>query len=122
MRRKKAPEHVSHERWLVSYADFITLLFAFFTTMYAISTVDAQKWGRMVLSMRASFNSPVFVPGSDTLSLSEGQGAGTPLSRDLMETVDVPKEKALEVYSIQSLKSLQANFVPNALPKGEVIA
>ena len=122
MRKKKASEHVSHERWLVSYADFITLLFAFFTTMYAISTIDAQKMGRMVLSMRASFNSPVFVPGSDTLSLSEGQGAGTPLSRDLMENVDVPKEKALEEYSVQSLKSLQANFIPNALPKGEVIA
>jgi chemotaxis protein MotB len=39
-RRRRRPEpHVNHERWLVSYADFITLLFAFFTTMYAISTV-----------------------------------------------------------------------------------
>ena len=122
MRKKKAPEHANHERWLVSYADFITLLFAFFTTMYAISTVDAQKMGRMVLSMRASFNSPVFVPGSDSLSLSEGQGAGAPLSRDLVENVDVPKEKALEEYSVQNLKSLEANFIANALPRGEVIA
>jgi len=36
----------------VSYADFITLLFAFFTTMYAISTVDAQKMSKMVASMQ----------------------------------------------------------------------
>ena len=46
---------MSHERWLVSYADFITLLFAFFTTMYAISTVDAKKMNEMVGSMQAAF-------------------------------------------------------------------
>jgi chemotaxis protein MotB len=45
---------VSHERWLVSYADFITLLFAFFTTMYAISTVDALKLSKMVNSMQTA--------------------------------------------------------------------
>ncbi|HRE16841.1 MAG TPA: flagellar motor protein MotB, partial [Rhodocyclaceae bacterium] len=33
-------EHENHERWLVSYADFITLLFAFFVVMYAISSVN----------------------------------------------------------------------------------
>ena len=51
-RRRRSQPHVSHERWLVSYADFITLLFAFFTTMYAISTVDAQKMSKMVASMQ----------------------------------------------------------------------
>src|SRR5438067_11417435 len=34
----------SHERWLVSYADFITLLFAFFVVMYAISTLNEGKY------------------------------------------------------------------------------
>jgi chemotaxis protein MotB len=54
-RRRRRPEpHVNHERWLVSYADFITLLFAFFTTMYAISTVDAQKMSKMVASMQVA--------------------------------------------------------------------
>ena len=54
-RRRRRPEpHGSHERWLVSYADFITLLFAFFTTMYAISTVDAQKMSKMVASMQVA--------------------------------------------------------------------
>ena len=42
-RKKKHPEHVNHERWLVSYADFITLLFAFFTVLYATSQSDAEK-------------------------------------------------------------------------------
>src|SRR5262249_47271058 len=59
-RKKKHPEHVNHERWLVSYADFITLLFAFFTTLYAISTVDAKKAGKLVFSMRSAFNLDFF--------------------------------------------------------------
>jgi chemotaxis protein MotB len=53
-RRRRPAPHVNHERWLVSYADFITLLFAFFTTMYAISTVDAQKMSKMVASMQVA--------------------------------------------------------------------
>jgi chemotaxis protein MotB len=53
-RRRRAGQAPSHERWLVSYADFITLLFAFFTTMYAISTVDAQKMSKMVASMQVA--------------------------------------------------------------------
>lgn len=59
-RRRRRATHggqFSHERWLVSYADFITLLFAFFTTMYAISTVDAQKMSKMVSSMQTAFAS-----------------------------------------------------------------
>lgn len=42
-RRRKAPEHVNHERWLISYADFITLLFAFFVVMFASSQTDKGK-------------------------------------------------------------------------------
>jgi len=63
-RRKHPPHTASHERWLVSYADFITLLFAFFTTMYAISTVDARKLTSMVDSMQEAFDTQgVPVPG-----------------------------------------------------------
>src|SRR5262245_8326149 len=56
MRRRKHEEpHPNHERWLVSYADFITLLFAFFTTLYAMSVVDADKAERLVYSIQQSF-------------------------------------------------------------------
>ena len=43
MARKKHVEHENHERWLVSYADFITLLFAFFVVMFASSQTDKSK-------------------------------------------------------------------------------
>ena len=42
-RPKKHPEHENHERWLVSYADFITLLFAFFVVMFATAQSDKGK-------------------------------------------------------------------------------
>jgi chemotaxis protein MotB len=43
-RRHHEAEHENHDRWLVSYADFITLLFAFFVVMYAISSVNEGKY------------------------------------------------------------------------------
>ena len=54
-RRKREEEHDNHERWLVSYADFITLLFAFFVVMYALSTVNEGKYRILSDSMVAAF-------------------------------------------------------------------
>jgi chemotaxis protein MotB len=88
MRRKKEEEHENHERWLVSYADFITLLFAFFTTLYAISTVDAQKAGKLVASLQRSFESNLFPSGSRALSLNPGPG-NNPSSQEVLQTTDL---------------------------------
>ncbi len=56
MARKKEPEkHVNHERWLVSYADFITLLFAVFVTLYAMSQSDKKKTEEVMQSIQQSF-------------------------------------------------------------------
>ncbi|MBI5429597.1 MAG: flagellar motor protein MotD [Nitrosomonadales bacterium] len=43
-RRRKRFEHDNHDRWLISYADFVTLLFAFFVVMYSISSVNESKY------------------------------------------------------------------------------
>jgi chemotaxis protein MotB len=43
-RRKYDADSENHERWLISYADFITLLFAFFVVMYAVSVVNIGKY------------------------------------------------------------------------------
>jgi chemotaxis protein MotB len=54
-RRKREEERDNHERWLVSYADFITLLFAFFVVMYALSTVNEGKYRILSESMVSAF-------------------------------------------------------------------
>jgi len=54
-RRARFEEQDNPDRWVVSYADFITLMFAFFTVMYAVSRVDNAKLGEFVGSTRAAF-------------------------------------------------------------------
>jgi chemotaxis protein MotB len=54
-RRKHEEEHENHERWLVSYADFITLLFAFFVVMYAISSINTGKYRVLSDSLGSAF-------------------------------------------------------------------
>jgi len=54
-RKKFEEEHENHERWLVSYADFITLLFAFFVVMYAISSVNESKYRVLSESLGSAF-------------------------------------------------------------------
>jgi chemotaxis protein MotB len=57
-RKKKHEEHENHERWLVSYADFITLLFAFFVVMYSVSAVNEGKYRVLSDSLVAAFRAP----------------------------------------------------------------
>ena len=55
-RRRSEDEHVNHERWLVSYADFITLLFAFFVVMYSISSINEGKYKVISQALVGVFN------------------------------------------------------------------
>src|SRR6187455_1060021 len=48
-------EHVNHERWLVSYADMITVLMALFIVLFAISQVDQEKYIALRDSLSAGF-------------------------------------------------------------------
>ncbi len=57
-RRRQPEEHVNHERWLVSYADFITLLFAFFVVMYSISSINEGKYKEISQALIGVFNDP----------------------------------------------------------------
>ena len=53
---KREPEkHANHERWLVSYGDFLTLLFAVFVAMYAMGQTDKKKAEELTQSLRESF-------------------------------------------------------------------
>ena len=57
-RRGRQEEPENHERWLVSYADFITLLFAFFVVMYATSSVNEGKYRVLADSLISAFSGP----------------------------------------------------------------
>ncbi len=82
-KRRRAEEHANHERWLVSYADFMTLMFAFFTALYAISTVDAKKLNSMMESLQEAFQpgsasaqSRILVGTKPAPTLSKAAGPG----------------------------------------------
>lgn len=74
MSRKRHEEHANHERWLVSYADFITLLFAFFVVLYSSSQVDKRKVGKLAMAIQVAFQQMGAFPTSNTkLPLSESE-------------------------------------------------
>jgi chemotaxis protein MotB len=56
-RRSRRQDEENHERWLISYADFITLLFALFVVLYAISKVDENKYKVFGSSLSFAFGS-----------------------------------------------------------------
>ncbi len=75
MSKKKHPEHVNHERWLVSYADFITLLFAFFVVLFASSKSDKKKQLELQAAMQTAFApTGIFSPHAVKPTMTEGQG------------------------------------------------
>ena len=57
-RRRREEEPINHDRWLVSYADFITLLFAFFVVRYSISSINEGKYKVLSDSMEGIFSQP----------------------------------------------------------------
>jgi chemotaxis protein MotB len=70
-RQKKPEKEPNHERWLISYADFITLLFAVFVTLYAMSQTDKRKMDQLVASLRESFGYVKTGASSEKLNLTE---------------------------------------------------
>ncbi|MGE0039821.1 MAG: flagellar motor protein MotB [Vicinamibacterales bacterium] len=95
-RRRRAEPHVSHERWLVSYADFITLLFAFFTMMYAMSTVDAQKFKQVVQAMQVAFDNGQARPTGLNAILPADKGVGEGGELDGMELLQAQITQRLQ--------------------------
>ena len=66
MSRRRRHSHANHERWLVSYADFITLLFAFFVVLYSSSQVDRRKVGKLAVAIQVAFQELGVFPASST--------------------------------------------------------
>ena len=66
IRRKLEEDNDNPDRWLVSYADFITLLFAFFVVMYSISSVNQKKYRQLSSSINTAFISEKQAKSTDS--------------------------------------------------------
>src|SRR5580700_6412291 len=102
-RKKKHAEHVNHERWLVSYADFITLLFAFFVVMFAASNSDSKKAGKVSQAVQVAFQQlAVFDSGSRAVPLN---GDGSTVSAGVSEAALMaasPKKAAGDMDGVKN--------------------
>ncbi len=66
-KKHKHPEHENLERWLVSYADFITLLFATFVVLYALAQVDATDFAKLEDSLKNAFSQGQLFDGQQAI-------------------------------------------------------
>src|SRR4051812_25434648 len=96
MRRPRRDARGGHDRWLVSYADLVTLLFAFFTTLYAASTVDATKLTPIASSVREAFDAPA---GTAAAHRSSGDAIVPPVEV-------VARERTLDVLRVRLSRDL----------------
>jgi chemotaxis protein MotB len=125
MSKKKHPEHVNHERWLVSYADFITLLFAFFVVLFASSQSDKKKQTKLAEAMQNAFTPmAAFEAHSKTPALTDSGGISastTPVPiQPPLPTVD--EAAATQVREIQEhlSKALATQPTATQLPEGSI--
>ena len=77
-RKPKPEEHENLERYLVSYSDFITLLFATFVVLYALSQVDISAFSKLEDSLKKAFDAPTMMTGQPGIM----DGAGDNLIQD----------------------------------------
>lgn len=109
-RKCKHEEHENHERWLVSYADFITLLFAFFVVMYSVSRVDNKRMAQAAQSIKWALHFagnggvgelPIFQGPPSNGGQVAGAGAGGAMTAERIKKMDQLKkrlEKRLRPY------------------------
>lgn len=95
-RRRRQEVHVNQERWLISYADFITLLFAFFVVMYSISQVNDSKYRVLSDTFIEAFNQP-----TDAQTNSEPQDNLSP-STAIIAPIDMGQTAVEPVSGEQS--------------------
>jgi chemotaxis protein MotB len=105
MSRKKKHAHANHERWLVSYADFITLLFAFFVVLFASSQTDKHKQEQLARAIQTAFvQMGIFDPRSKlpplddrAEPLSTGSGKPNPMGMMMQPSVNGQEFDRLKV-------------------------
>lgn len=106
-RRDTPPDYVHQDRWVISYADFITLLFAFFVVMYSLSSVNEEKYKNLSEALSGAFDSVGgrLLPGTGeasqtTLDIRPGEG-NDPVSGANLAAPDV--EESAQLKRIETL-------------------
>jgi chemotaxis protein MotB len=96
-RREVHEEHENHERWLVTYADMVTLLMVLFIVMFAMSVVDERKFNMLKNGLAAGFGQPTSIlDGSHTILEEPGTAITAPVAAaDL--AADVPEKSRVAV-------------------------
>jgi chemotaxis protein MotB len=108
MSKKKHPEHVNHERWLVSYADFITLLFAFFVVLFASGQSDKRKSLKLAKAMQSAFTyNGIFDQHAKTPPLTDDP-ATAPAATPSPLMLPVPTVAGAEKLANTSSQAVQA--------------
>src|SRR6266487_591867 len=123
MRRKQPQAHENHERWLVSYADFITLLFAFFVVMFASTQADKNKTKAVSESVREALEHGQFSAAiAVVLGRGKHEASRPPLNPDRVNQSEnlPPKPEPRHPPDLtRSLKTLELGLA-NELDSGKI--
>jgi chemotaxis protein MotB len=99
-RHEEHEEHENHERWLVTYADMVTLLMVLFIVMFAMSQVDQKKFNALKEGLAAGFGQSTSIKdGSESILSQPGQAAAQPIA---------PNKFAVEVKQVKTSQVSQA--------------
>ncbi len=101
--------HQNIERWLLTYADLITLLMVFFVVMYAISRADAGKFAQLQVALQKAFRVEV-LKGNDPTSL-HGKDGQSPLTALIEEAITQPPPLALDNRLVTNLEELRQELL-----------
>ncbi len=118
-RKKKPEEHENLERWLVSYADFITLLFAFFVVMYAISSVNEGKYRVMSDSLINAFQEKPSTEKLIEMSSKHPEvlsGTGKPIGKAVPQPRQTPPDTPERQKAAESMKKVAKNVLQAMQP------
>ena len=110
MKKRKHEEHPNHERWLLSYSDFMTLLMILFVVLFAMSNVDKAKFKRLSDSLRVSMG------GGKSIVAKED---GVPITVDTKPIENDLTEKA-EQAKMEDLKRQVDNYLEKNGMKADV--
>lgn len=126
-RKSKHAAHDEHpdERWLLTYADLITLLMALFIVMYSISSVNKGKFDELAHSLNSAFNGPPVVTGGESIKDTGGESGipnpgAAPVTPSLQENLRqrTAGSSADVQQEVNDLKQIQARIQSAARQAG----